>query len=69
MWDGTGFLLLYKRLDKGRFRWPRSENEVMDLSEQQLRWLLEGLSIEQPNAIKISPGAVQFNIENRPKAL
>ena len=52
MWDGTGFLLLYKRLDKGRFRWPRSENEVMDLSEQQLRWLLEGLSIEQPNAIK-----------------
>lgn len=52
LWDGNGFLLLYKRLDEGRFKWPHSQQEVLDLSEQQLRWLLEGLSIEQPGAIK-----------------
>lgn len=52
LWDGNGFLLLYKRLDNGRFKWPRTQKEVMNISEQQLRWLLEGLSIEQPGAIK-----------------
>ena len=45
LWDGDGFLLLYKRLDNGRFAWPKSEAEVISLSEQQLRWLMEGLEI------------------------
>jgi transposase len=25
LWEGDGFLLLYKRLDNGVFRWPRNE--------------------------------------------
>lgn len=52
LWDGDGFLLLYKRLDNGRYRFPRTETEARQLSEQQLRWLLEGLEIEQKKAIK-----------------
>ena len=27
LWEGDGFLLLYKRLDNGRFQWPRNETE------------------------------------------
>ena len=27
LWEGDGFLLLYKRLDNGCFRWPRNETE------------------------------------------
>ena len=49
-WDGDGFVLLYKRLECGRFQWPRTRSEVSELTPQQLRWLLEGLNTEQPKA-------------------
>lgn len=52
--ESDGFLLLYKRLDNGSFRWPRNENEARELTEQEIRWLLEGLEIDQPKAIKPS---------------
>ena len=52
LWEGDGFLLLYKRLDNGRFQWPRNEREARLLTPQQTRWLLEGLKIEQPKAIR-----------------
>ena len=49
--DGDGFAMLYKRLDNGKLQWPKGENEVRNLSQQELRWLLEGLSLQQPKAI------------------
>ncbi len=52
LWDGDGFVLLYKRLDNGRFNWPMSDCAVRDISKRQLEWLLEGLSIDQKNAIQ-----------------
>ena len=52
LWEGDGFLLLYKRLDNGCFRWPRNETEAKLLTEQEIRWLFEGLELEQPKAIK-----------------
>ena len=59
LWEGDGFLLLYKRLDNGRFQWPRNETEALLLTSQQIRWLLEGLKIEQPKAIREGkPGAL-----------
>ena len=51
-WDGTGFLLLYKRLENGQYQWPKTAHEVRSISEQQLRWLLEGLVIDQPKAVR-----------------
>ena len=52
VWEGDGFLLLYKRLDNGKFQWPRNEREARLLTPQETRWLLEGLKIEQPKAIR-----------------
>lgn len=52
LWEDDGFILLIKRLSDGRFRWPRNEDEVRQLTEQEIRWLLEGLEIDQPKAIK-----------------
>lgn len=52
LWEGDGFLLLYKRLETGKFQWPRNEDEVKTISLQQYKWLMEGISIEQKSAIK-----------------
>lgn len=50
IWDTNGFILLYKRLEQGKFQWPKSAEEARLISTQELRWLLEGLAIEQPKA-------------------
>lgn len=45
-WHNNGFCLLYKRLEKGRFQWPRDSAATQLRSERELKWLLEGLSLE-----------------------
>ena len=58
VWEGDGFLLMYKRLETGKFQWPRTESELRELTVQQYRWLTEGLSIEQKKSIpKVYPGS------------
>ena len=52
LWEKDGFLLMYKRLDNGKFQWPRTESELKPISWQQFRWLMEGLRPEQKLSIK-----------------
>ena len=52
LWEEDGFVLLYKRLENGKYKWPRDSNEAKLISQREFRWLLEGLSIEQKTAIK-----------------
>lgn len=42
-WEKNGFCLWQKRLEKHRFPWPRTEDEVQEISEQQLTMLLSGI--------------------------
>lgn len=59
LWEGDGFILLYKRLENGSFQWPRSAEQIQSLTWQEFKWLLEGLAIQQPKAIKqAKPGAI-----------
>ena len=50
-WEGNGFVLRHKRLESGSFQWPRSETEAKALTPQQYRWLMEGLSVDQPKTL------------------
>lgn len=54
-YDNNGFWLMYKRLDKSTFKWIRdSDDKSISISKKQLRWLLEGLDINQKRAFKNS---------------
>lgn len=49
-WEGAGFWLYYRRLERGRFRWPESTMDTLTVSRRQLQWLLDGLDLEQREA-------------------
>lgn len=47
-WDLNGFWLYYRRLERGRFQWPTEASATpLRVSRRELRWLLDGLSLEQ----------------------
>lgn len=48
VWEEDGFLLLYKRLERGSFCWPRNSDDVMSLTKEQFDWLMKGFSVEAP---------------------
>ena len=43
LWEGTGFLLLYKRLEDGSFCWPRTVQEARELTHEEYALLMKGL--------------------------
>ena len=54
LWEGDGFVLIYKRLSvHGRYRWPRNSQEARSLTWQEFDWLMSGIDIEQPKAIRM----------------
>jgi transposase len=46
-WDGDGLCLFAKRLERGRFVWPRADAGVAVLTRAQLSMLLEGIDWER----------------------
>ena len=52
-WDGQGFCLFYKCLDKGKFTWPKlgskaSNNSNIRVTKAQLSMLIEGIDWRNP---------------------
>lgn len=52
LWEGDGFVLLYKRVEEGCYQWPRDTQEMRQLSWKEFGWLLDGLKPEQPTALR-----------------
>ena len=46
LWEGDGFLLLYKRIEKGRYCWPRNKEELRSLTKEQYSLLMKGLTFD-----------------------
>jgi transposase len=42
-WDRNGFWLCYKRLEKGKLKFPSITDQTLELTRDQLSWLLSGL--------------------------
>ena len=53
-WDNNGFWLYYRRLERGRFKWPECSDSAatLTINRRQLQWLLDGLTLEQRQAHK-----------------
>ncbi|WP_255530210.1 IS66 family insertion sequence element accessory protein TnpB [Novosphingobium sp. NBM11] len=48
-WDGQGFCLYYKILERGRFPWPSAADGAARLTSAQLAMLWEGIDWRRPN--------------------
>ena len=42
-WDRNGLAIWYKRLEKGKYKWPTRECASVEISEQELALLLDGI--------------------------
>jgi transposase len=58
VWDGSGLVMIYKRLEDGRFAWPAIHDGVMRLSRAQFEALFEGLDWRRVHAPRIRKPAV-----------
>ena len=55
-WQDNGFWLLYKRNETGRFLFPAIIDDTLELSFDQLHWLLSGIDImQQPRPARLQP--------------
>lgn len=52
VWEGDGFLLLYKRLELGGFSWPRTKEEALEITPEQYQALMQGLEIVSRHPIQ-----------------
>jgi transposase len=60
VWDGSGLVLVWKRLEKGAFKWPPITDGVMRLSSAQFSALFEGLEWTRMDVPEIArPQAVR----------
>lgn len=53
-WDGSGLVLLWKRLEQGAFRWPPISDGVIRLTASQLAALVDGMDWSRLHARDIA---------------
>lgn len=51
-WQNDGFWLCYKKIEKKKFKFPAKRDEVFELTEEQLQWLISGLNFQKIVAVK-----------------
>ena len=51
-WDGSGFWILMKRLDRDSFHWPDTPDELQKVTLKEIHWLCDGLSLNPSGAFE-----------------
>ena len=51
-WDGSGFWILMKRLDRDAFHWPDTPDELQKVTLKEIHWLCDGLSLNPSGAFE-----------------
>ena len=47
-WDGDGFCILYKRIERGKFHFPKQlDTDKYVITNEELNWLMNGLKTEE----------------------
>ena len=46
-WETNGFCLWVKQLQKGCYKWPENEDDVLKITSRELAWILSGLDVKQ----------------------
>lgn len=60
LWDGSGLVMTYKRLEEGSFAWPPIREGMMKLSASQFETLFAGLDWRKVHAPKVlAPAAAE----------
>lgn len=59
VWTFGGFTLVYKKLERGRFRWPGTETATVAMSPAEVAALLEGIDLSRARRLK------RWNPENQ----
>lgn len=57
-WQRNGLVIVYKRLEQGRYQWPKTPDETLSLTRQELELLLDGIDLSK---LKRFP-ALQFEL-------
>lgn len=52
VWTHGGFLMLYKRLERGRFRWPVAQADRATVSPAELAALMEGIDLSRARRLR-----------------
>ena len=53
VWDGSGLVLVWKRLENGAFRWPPISDGVMRLTASQFAALVDGMDWSRLHACEL----------------
>ena len=61
-WSERGFRLHYFRLEEGKLPWPQEGEEFnpLDITWQDLRWLLEGTALRPFDKRRVNPPNAWF---------
>lgn len=51
-WDGSGFWILMKRLDRNAFHWLDTPDELHQVTLKEIHWLCDGLSLNLRGAFE-----------------